>query len=63
MKEIAEKVNNVRNEVIKQLKEQGAFVDREKFNKSYIDNNIYISAEINAKNKVVSNRGCGSRVI
>lgn len=61
MKEIAEKVNNVRNEVIKQLKEQGACVDREKFNKSYIDNNIYISAEINEKNEVVSNRGCGSK--
>lgn len=61
-KETAKKVNNVRNEVIKQLKEQGVCVDREKFNKSSKDDNddnIYVSAVIDEKNKVVPNRGCG----
>ena len=59
--DIATKVCNVRKEVIKQLKEQGACVDGEKFkkSKSYKDNNIYVSADINEKNEVKCGLGAG----
>lgn len=60
MEEIANEVEKVRNEVIKQLKEQGACVDRYEFKKLHKgDDTIYVSAEI-SKNEVAKNRGRGS---
>ncbi len=61
MKKIADEVNDIRNEVIKRLKEQGACVNRHEFDKHHKDDDtIYVSAEIDEKNEVVARRGCGA---